>query len=80
MAVIALGGQTGGGARLLGPMVAQKLGSDYLDRSILQKTARELGATVGPFTRKKSAYPRGVSGSVASALATLSYPENLTRP
>ena len=47
MAVIALGGQTGGGARLLGPIVAQKLGADYVDRSILQKAASELGATVG---------------------------------
>ena len=57
MAVIALGGQTGGGARLLGPIVAQKLGADYVDRSILQKAASEVGATVGALQQKEERLP-----------------------
>ena len=57
MAVIALGSQTGGGARLLGPMVAQKLGADYVDRIILQQAARRLGTTVGALQEKEERPP-----------------------
>lgn len=57
MAVIALGGQTGGGARLLGPLVAQKLNADYVDRMILQHAARDLGATVGALHQKEERPP-----------------------
>ncbi len=46
MAVITMGGLTGGGGRLLGPIVAQKLEADYVDRLILTDAARHLGATV----------------------------------
>ena len=46
MAVVTLGGLTGGGGRLLGPMVAERLASDYVDRIILTKAAREIGSTV----------------------------------
>ncbi len=46
MAVIALGGLTGGGARELGPVLAEKIGGDYVDRLILASAARHLGATV----------------------------------
>ena len=46
MAVVTMGGLTGGGGRLLGPMVAQKLGADYVDRLILTNAARQVGATV----------------------------------
>ena len=46
MAVVTLGGLTGGGGRLLGPMVAERLGADYVDRIILTKAAREIGSTV----------------------------------
>ena len=46
MAVVTIGGLTGGGGRLLGPLVAQRLGADYVDRLILTDTARHVGATV----------------------------------
>lgn len=46
MPVITIGGLTGGGGRLVGPIVAQKLGADYVDRLILTSTARRVGATV----------------------------------
>ena len=42
MVVLTLGGQTGGGARLLGPLVAQALDADYVDRLILQAVAHDL--------------------------------------
>ncbi len=46
MAVVTMGGLTGGGGRLLGALVAQRLGADYVDRLILTDTARHVGATV----------------------------------
>ncbi|MDA1347831.1 MAG: cytidylate kinase-like family protein [Chloroflexi bacterium] len=46
MAVITLGGLTGGGGRDLGPILAQRLEADYVDRLILTSVAREVGATV----------------------------------
>ena len=46
MAVVTLGGLTGGGGRLLGPKVAERLGADYVDRLILADAARQMGATV----------------------------------
>ena len=46
MPVITIGGLTGGGGRLVGPIVAQRLGADYVDRLILTNTARRVGATV----------------------------------
>jgi cytidylate kinase len=46
MTVITLGGLAGGGARKLGPIVAQKLGTDYVDRLILTSVARHVGSTV----------------------------------
>ena len=46
MAVIAIGGPTGGGGMLLGPVVAQRIGADYVDRLILTNAARHVGATV----------------------------------
>ena len=46
MAVIAMGGLTGGGGRLLGPAVAERLEADYVDRLILTEAARHIGATV----------------------------------
>lgn len=57
MAVIALGSQTGGGARLIGPMIAQKLGADYVDRIVLQQAARRLGTTVGALHEKEERRP-----------------------
>ena len=46
MTVITIGGLTGGGGRLVGPIVAQRLGADYVDRLILTTAAKHVGATV----------------------------------
>ena len=57
MAVITMGGLTGGGGRLLGPMVAQRLGADYVDRLILTNAARDLGATVEALHQREQRPP-----------------------
>ena len=57
MTVVALGGQTGGGARLLGPAIAQSLGANYVDRLILQAAAQHLGATVAALHQKEERLP-----------------------
>ena len=41
-----MGGLAGAGARALGPLVAERLGADYVDRLILTSVARHVGATV----------------------------------
>ncbi len=46
MSVVAMSGMTGGGARVLGPLVAACLDADYVDRLILINAARHIGATV----------------------------------
>ena len=46
MPIVSLSGLTGGGARKLGPEIAERLGADYVDRLILTRAAREIGATV----------------------------------
>ena len=43
MSVITLGGMSGGGARNLGPMVAEQLGADHVDRFFLSNVAKALG-------------------------------------
>ena len=57
MAVIALGGLTGGGGRHLGPLVARELGADYVDRLILTEVAREVGATVEALHQREERPP-----------------------
>ena len=57
MAVITLSGLAGGGARVLGPMVAQKTGADYVDRLILASVAREVGATVEALHQREERPP-----------------------
>ncbi len=47
MAVVTLGGLWGGGARILGPQIADLLGYEYVDRQILNKVANDLGTSVG---------------------------------
>ena len=46
MYTITLGGMSGGGARDIGPLVAQKLKADYVDRIFLSNIAKDVGATV----------------------------------
>ena len=61
MAVVTLGGLTGGGGRLLGPAVAERLSSDYVDRLILANVARHVGATVEALHEREARPPsRGV--------------------
>ena len=57
MAVITLSGLAGGGARALGPIVAQKTGADYVDRLILASVAREVGATVEALHQREQRPP-----------------------
>lgn len=57
MSVIAVGGQTGGGGRLLGPEVARELGADYVDRLILTRAARQVGATVAALHQREERPP-----------------------
>ena len=57
MAVVAMGGLAGGGARALGPMVAERLGGDYVDRLILADVARHVGATVEALHQREERPP-----------------------
>ena len=57
MAVITMGGLSGGGGRSLGPLVAEKLGADYVDRLILTNVAREVGATVEALHQREERPP-----------------------
>ena len=57
MAVVTIGGLGGGGGRLLGPVVAQRLGADYVDRLILTGAARHIGATVEALHQREERPP-----------------------
>ena len=57
MSVIALGGLTGGGGRLLGPTLSERLGADYVDRLILTDAARHIGATVEALHQREQRPP-----------------------
>ena len=57
MAVVTMGGLAGGGSRLLGPMVAERLGADYVDRLILGTAARHVGATVEALHQREERPP-----------------------
>lgn len=53
MPVIALGGLTGGGGRIIGPKIAQKLKIDYVDKDILKQAALQSGIDIELFTKKE---------------------------
>ncbi len=57
MAVIAVGGLSGGGGRKLGPLVAERLDADYVDRLILTDVARHAGATVEALQQREERPP-----------------------
>ncbi len=57
MSIVTLSGLTGGGARRLGPGIAQRLGADYVDRLILTNAAREIGATVAALHEREQRPP-----------------------
>ena len=46
MSVVTLGGMPGGGARVIGPLIAARIGGDYVDRHLLLDVARQVGSTV----------------------------------
>ena len=57
MSIVTLSGLTGGGARRLGPVIAQRLGADYVDRLILTDAARHVGATVAALHEREERPP-----------------------
>ena len=60
MSAVILDGPTGGGGRLIGPLIAKDLGYDYVDRLILTEAARHIGATVEAYTKGKKKYLVGL--------------------
>ncbi len=57
MTVVALGGLPGGGARRMGPILAERMGADYVDRLILTNVARHVGATVEALHQREERPP-----------------------
>ena len=57
MTVVALGGLAGAGARTMGPILAEKLEADYVDRLILTNVARHVGATVEALHQREERPP-----------------------
>ena len=57
MTVVALGGLPGGGARTMGPILAERMGADYVDRLILTNVARHVGATVEALHQREERPP-----------------------
>ena len=55
MPVIALGGLTEGGGRIIGPKIAQKLNIDYVDKDIIKQTALQSGIDIELFTKEEEA-------------------------
>ena len=57
MTVITIGGLAGAGARTIGPLVAQRIEADYVDRLILTDVARHVGATVEALHQREERPP-----------------------
>ena len=57
MTVVTLAGLAGAGPRSLGPIVAQRLEADYVDRLILTNVARQVGATVAALHEREERPP-----------------------
>ena len=55
MPVIALGGLTAGGGRIIGPKIAKKLNIDYVDKDILKQAALQSGIDIELFAQKEEA-------------------------
>ena len=53
MPVIALGGLTAGGGRIIGPKIAKKLNIDYVDKDIVKQAALQSGIDIELFTKKE---------------------------
>jgi len=57
MSVITLGGMTGGGARILGPILSKDLKADYVDRLLLVEIAKRVGSSVQALSIKEDRPP-----------------------
>ena len=57
MSVITLGGMSGGGARILGPLLSEALKADYVDRLLLVEIAKRVGSSVQELSRKEDRRP-----------------------
>jgi cytidylate kinase len=57
MSAVILDGPTGGGGRLIGPLIAKDLGYDYVDRLVLTEAARHVGATVEALHEREEKVP-----------------------
>ncbi len=57
MSVITLGGMTGGGARIIGPILSEQLKADYVDRLLLAEIAKLVGSSVQELSTKEDRPP-----------------------
>ena len=57
MSVITLCGLAGAGARVLGPIITERLNADYLDRIFLSNVAKDLGTTVSALHSREERAP-----------------------
>lgn len=57
MPVVTVNGQIGSGAREIGPLIAQYLGVDYVDRLVLAEAGRRVGASVAAMAEKEQRVP-----------------------
>lgn len=60
--VITIGRQMGSGGRLLGRMIAERLGIDFYDRELLMQAARAAGLSPEFFERNDERRPHFISG------------------
>ena len=75
MPVIALGGLTAGGGRIIGPKIAKKLNIDYVDKDILKQTALQSGLDIELFTKKEEA-PTTIAQTFVGKISKISFNEN----
>ena len=57
MSAVILDGPTGGGGRVIGPLIAKDLSYDYVDRLVLTEAARHIGATVEALHEREEKAP-----------------------
>ena len=54
MTIVAIGGLSGGGGRKLGPILAERLSLDYVDRLVLAKASAYVSSTVAALQERES--------------------------
>jgi cytidylate kinase len=70
MPVIALGGLTAGGGRIIGPKVAKKLNIEYVDKDIIKQAALQSGMDIELFTKKEEK-PSSFSDSILQKISEI---------